>query len=116
MKPDLYSEGEGSAPRPAGEDDAWRMSFAEVAVQLSITQPGSERAQTMEREIRRRLAREARVLLPYQIAVAMLAGAVLALGSYYMGTLQRAVPAHEHPGQSSQAHGTQSTPPDLRRE
>ena len=79
------------------EEQPFRMSFAELAVQLSITQTGSPRALLIEREIRRRVAEEHSALMRHQIAVGVVAGGLIALASFYMGfSIARVVPPHEH--------------------
>ena len=80
------------------EDEApFRMSFAELAVQLSITQTGSPRALLIEREIKRRVAEEHSALMRHQIAVGVVAGGLIAMASFYMGVaVSRAVPPHDH--------------------
>ncbi|HYC36015.1 MAG TPA: hypothetical protein VEC19_06310 [Usitatibacter sp.] len=78
-------------------EDPYRMSFAELAVQLSITQTGSSRAAFLERELRRRLASEQAGLMRYQLAIGVVAGGLIALASFYMGAaVARVVPPHQH--------------------
>jgi hypothetical protein len=99
-----------------GSDDPYRMSFAELAVQLSITQSGTARAQQMEHEIRRRLAIEAAGLMRFQIAVGIVIGGLIAMMSFSMGiAVSRNVPPHQHRVESPTAGALASSPPPFRR-
>jgi hypothetical protein len=101
-------------PHHAPSEDPYRMSFAELAVQLSITQTGSPRAHLMEREVRRRLAVEQAGLMRFQIAVGIVMGGLIAMASFYMGlTVARVVPPHEHRAEAPSPLA--SLPPPSRR-
>ena len=95
------------------QDEApFHLSFAELAVQLSITQPGSPRAVVIEREIRRRVSEENSALMRHQIAVGVVAGGLIAMASFYMGVaVSRVVPPHDHRAEAP--HVTPGSSPTL---
>ena len=96
-------------------EDPYRMSFAELAVQLSITQAGSPRAEEMEREIKRRLMAEQSGLMRYQLVIGLVIGALVAMMSFSMGVaVSRAVPPHDHRAEAPTS-SLSSLPPPFRR-
>ena len=96
-------------------EDPYRMSFAELAVQLSITQAGSERALQMEGEIKRRLAAEQAGFMRHQIIVGIVLGGLIAMMSFSMGVaVSRAVPPHEHRAEAPRDSLASAPPPSRR--
>ncbi len=75
-----------------GPREAWRMSFDEIAIALSLADTGSERAAHLEQELRRRLAAGGRQKARHPAALWFLAGALVAITAFQLGAELRKSP------------------------
>lgn len=98
--------------------EPWRMSFDEIALALSRCDAGSERAAHLEQELRRRLVAERKRQARHPAALWFLAGGLLAITAFQLGTGMRTLPMWSQ-GASPPAAVKTSLPlsslPDLRR-
>jgi hypothetical protein len=101
-----------------GPQEPWRMSFDEIAIALSLCDAGSGRAAHLEQELRRRLVADRRRQARYPAALWFLAGGLVAITAFQLGTGMRTLAPWRHVGSPPAAVATgvqHASLPDLRR-
>lgn len=78
-----------------GPQQPWHMSLPELAVALSLHEPGTLRSAAVEEELRRRLLRDQEASPRTPPTVAFLMGALVAVTAIQVGAVIRAVPTYE---------------------
>ena len=93
-----------------GPQQPWHMSMPELAVALSLHEPGTPRAAAVEEELRRRLLRDEDAAPRTPPAVAFLMGALVAITAIQVGAVMRAAPNHAPRAAAPAAHMSQQVP------
>lgn len=101
------------------DGDVYRLSFTELAIELSLSPAGTPRAALMENEIRRRVSVDERAAERRSWLACVCLGGVFAVVGFMAGAWVRALPPPEGtwPRQASHEHVEHYAPalPDLRR-
>ena len=100
-----------------GPQQPWHMSLQELAIALSLHEPGTRRSAAVEEELRRRLLRETDPAPRTPPTIAFLIGALVTVTAIQVGAVMRAVPAGEHrvAAPSSQMSGQSPASPQVLR-
>lgn len=94
-----------------GPQQPWHMSLPELAIALSLHEPGTPRSAAVEEELRRRLLREKDATPRTPPTVAFLIGALVAVTAIQVGAVIRSTPTHDHRATPSSQMSEQSPSP-----
>lgn len=79
-----------------GPRDPWSMSFSELAIAISICEPGTARACALEAEMKRRVLAEEAAEPRHPPVIVFLAGALVAITAFYFGAAIRGLQPQQH--------------------